>query len=47
MEFYFFFFGPNGGINFPDKEIPSELGFNGILDGSGYHIVYKMLNTEV
>ena len=33
-----FFFGKNEGITFPDNEIPSILGFNGIHDGSGYRI---------
>ena len=37
--------GKNEGITFPDNEIPSILGFNGIHDGSGYHIGYKMLDT--
>ena len=41
----FLFFGKNEGITFPDNEIPSMLGFNGIHDGSGYHIGYKMLDT--
>ena len=45
MEFYSSFFGKNEGITFPDNEIPSILGFNGIHDGSGYHIGYKMLDT--
>ena len=40
-----YFFGKNEGITFPDNEIPSILGFNGIHDGSGYHIGYKMLKT--
>ena len=40
----FLFFGKNEGITFPDIEIPSILGFNGIDDGSGYHIGYKMLD---
>ena len=31
----FLFFGKNERITFPDKEIPSILGFNGIHDGSG------------
>ena len=31
----FLFFGKNEGITFPDNEIPSILGFNGIHDGSG------------
>ena len=39
----------NEGITFPDNEIPSILGFNGIHDGSGYQDVYvigyKMLDT--
>ena len=38
----FLFFGKNEGITFPDNEIPSLLGFNGIHDGSGYHIGYKI-----
>ena len=41
----FLFFGKNEGITFPDNEIPSILGFNGIHGGSGYHIGYKMLDT--
>ena len=36
------FFGKNEGITFLDNEIPSILGFNGIHDGPGYHIGYKM-----
>ena len=39
------FFGKNEGITFPDNEIPSILGFEGIHDGLGYHIGYKMLDT--
>ena len=39
------FFGKNEGITFPDNEIPSTLGFNGILEGSGFHIGYKILGT--
>ena len=35
----------NERITFSDNEIQSILGFNGILDGSGYHIGYKMLET--
>ena len=31
----FLFLGKNEGITFPDNEIPSILGFNGIHDGSG------------
>ena len=34
----FLFFGKNEKITFPDNEIPSILGFNGIHDGPGYHI---------
>ena len=41
----FLFFGKNEGITFPDSKNPSILGFNGIDDGSGYHIGYKMLET--
>ena len=41
----FLFFGKNEGITFPDNEIPSILGSNGIHDGSGYQIGYKMLET--
>ena len=41
----FLFFCKNEGITFPDNEIPSILGFNGIHDGSGYHIGYKMLDN--
>ena len=41
----FLFFGKNEGITFPANEIPSLLEFNGIHDGSGYHIGYKMLDT--
>ena len=43
--FLFLFFGKNEGITFPDNEIPSILGFNGIHDGPGYRIGYKMLDT--
>ena len=42
----FLLFGKNEGITFPVNEIPSILGFNGVHDGSGYHIEYKMLNME-
>ena len=41
----FLFSGKNEGITFPDNENPSILGFNGIHDGPGYHIGYKMLDT--
>ena len=41
----FRFFVKNERIIFPDNEIPSILGFNGIHDGSGYQIGYKMLDT--
>ena len=41
----FLFFGKNEEITFPDNENPSILGFNGIHDGPGYHIGYKMLDT--
>ena len=41
----FLFFVKNVGITFLDNEIPSILGFNGIHDGSGYHIGYNMLDT--
>ena len=41
----FLFFGKNEGITFPDNEILSIIGFNGIHVGSGYHIGYKMLDT--
>ena len=41
----FLFFGKIERITFPDNENPSILGFNGIHDGSGYHIGYKMLDT--
>ena len=41
----FLFFGKNEGIFIRDNELPSTLGFNGIHDGSGYHIGYKMLKT--
>ena len=45
-EFYsFFFVKTNELINFPDNKIPSILGFNGIHDGSRYHIGYKMLDN--
>ena len=44
-EVLFLFFGKSEGITFPDNEIPSILGFNGIHDGSGHHIGYKMLET--
>ena len=37
------YFGKNEGITFSDKEIQSILGFEGIPDGSGFHIGYKML----
>ena len=39
------FFGKNEEITFPDRKILSILGFNGIHDGSGYHIGYKMFET--
>ena len=39
----FLLFGKNKGNFFPDNEIPNLLGFNGIHDGSGYQIGYKML----
>ena len=39
------FFGKNEGITFPDEEIPSILGFEGIKDGSGTHIGYKMIDS--
>ena len=42
----FLFFAKNEGITFPDNEIPSIVGFNGIHDGSGYHIGYKKLDTS-
>ena len=41
----FLFFGKNEGITFPDNEIPSTLSFNGIHEGSGFHIGYKMLGS--
>ena len=41
----FLFFGKNEGKTFPYNEILSILGFNGIHDGYGYHIGYKMLET--
>ena len=41
----FLFFVKIEGITFPDNEIPSILGFNGIHDWPGYHIGYKMLDT--
>ena len=41
----FLFFGKNEGITFPDNEIPSILCFNGIHDGPGYHIGYKLLDN--
>ena len=39
------FFGKNEGITFPDEEIPSILGFEGIKDGSGTHVGYKMIDS--
>ena len=39
------YFGKNEGITFPDEEIPSILGFEGMPDGSGFHIGYKMLDS--
>ena len=41
----FLFFGKNEGIVFPDNEGPSISSFNGVHDGSGYHIGYKILDT--
>ena len=41
------FFGKNERITFPDDEIPSTLGFEGIKDGSGTHIGYKMLPLTI
>ena len=41
----FLFFGKNEGITFPNNGTSSILGFNGIHDGPGYHIGYKMLDT--
>ena len=41
----FLFLGKNERITFPENKISSILGFNGIHDGSGYHIGYKMLDT--
>ena len=38
-------FGKNEGITFPDEEIPSILGFEGIKDGSSTHIGYKMIDS--
>ena len=35
-------FGKNEGITFPSDEIPSIIGFNGLPDGRGTHIGYKM-----
>ena len=35
------FFGKNEGLTFPDKKIPSILGFGGIKDSSGSHIGKK------
>ena len=45
MEFCSSFVVKNEEITFPDNKIPSILGFNGIHDGSGYHIGYKMLDA--
>ena len=45
MVFYSYFFGKNEGITFTGNEIPSILGFNGIHEGSGYQIGYKMLES--
>ena len=38
-------FGKNEGITFPDTEIQSILGYEGMADGSGFHIGYKMLDS--
>ena len=39
------FFGKNEGITFPDKEIPSFLGFGGIKDDSSTHIGYRIIDS--
>ena len=44
-EVFLLFSGKNEGITFLDNENPIIIGFSGILDGSGYHIGYKMLDT--
>ena len=38
--------GKNEGITFPSEEIPSIIGFEGIPDGNGIHIGYKMNPNE-
>ena len=38
-------FGKREGITFLSKEIPSILGFEGVPDGNGIHIGYKMNTT--
>ena len=38
-------FGKHEGITFLSKEIPSILGFEGVSDGNGIHIGYKMNTT--
>ena len=39
---YEILFGKNEGITFPSEEIPCIVGFTGIPDKHGLHIVYKM-----
>ena len=38
--------GKYEGITFPSEEIPSIIGFEGIPDGNGIHIGYKMNTNE-
>ena len=42
---YEILFGKHEGITFLSKEIPSILGFEGVPDGNGIHIGYKMNTT--
>ena len=42
---YEILFGKREGITFLSKEIPSILGFEGVPDGNGIHIGYKMNTT--
>ena len=43
---YEFLLGKYEGITFPSEEIPSIIGFEGIPDGNGIHIGYKMNPNE-
>ena len=43
---YEILFGKREGITFLSKEIPSILGFEGVPDGNGIHIGYKMNTTS-